>query len=130
MAFSLTRQRKFTVIILQISHWSLSHCFLLLIFPWCRCCYASWCLKGFLSSSYSFKLFFSVCCSAWVYFSTLSSKCWFEPLLHLTYCLLLSVHYLFHILHSLFLAGHFVLVKCLFSGCWVPYNHCCKLYMW
>ena len=71
-----TRLRKFSAIISQ----SLAHSLLLLVFPWCRYCYASCCPKCLLSSTYFFFNSFSFCCLAWVvcfcfcFFPTLSSK--------------------------------------------------------
>ena len=46
----------------------------ILVFPWRVCCYALCCPKGFLSSPHFLKIPFSFCCSAWIFFSTLSSK--------------------------------------------------------
>ena len=65
---------SFWSLFLQITSWSLVHSLLLMVLPWCKCCYISYCPKDFLSSPHFFKILFSFCCSAWVFFHTLSSK--------------------------------------------------------
>ena len=120
VTFSFTRLGKFTVIISSdrlslFSFWH-SHDADVVIFH----------AKLFLKLSF-FKILFTFCCSAWLFFSTLLPKYWFDPLLHLAYCLFLPVYYLSQILHFLFLILYdfyvfFVAVEC-------PYNHYSKYLM-
>ena len=75
VSFSITSLGKFSAIFslnrLSISCWLAS-----LVSPECGCCYASCCSKCFLSSPQFIKFVFGffLCCSTWVYFSTLSFK--------------------------------------------------------
>ena len=101
--------------------------------------------KMFIKLSSFFKILFSFCCPAWVFFLPCPLKHWFYPLLELTYCLFFPVYDLSHILHSLFLILWFLFSSyksfaffyfwlVLFYGFCVffhaveyPYNHYSKL---
>ena len=58
------------------------------------------------------RLFFLLLCLGVVFLPCLKQSIWLSTLS--TYCLFLPVYYLFQILHSLFLTGHFLWFLCLF----------------
>ena len=67
-------QGSFWSLFLQIGSWSLALSFLLLVFPWCRCCYISCCSKCFLKLSSFLEILFLFAALPRHFFFTLSSK--------------------------------------------------------
>ena len=111
VSFSFTRLGKFSVIT-SSTRCSILVCFLLLlVFSWWT--FLHFVLsKMFLKLSSFFYPFFS--CSAWVFFLPCLPNHWFNPLLHLTYYLFLSVYCILYFWLVLFLW-----FLCLTSCCWV-----------